>query len=108
MWIRIAEICIIWGELDPDPDPHQSEKSDPKALQPAGRCGAHNRAMEAHLGAAVANNGTKDAHSGVLEGLQASGSDTQHFDEEPDSHRCKRSDTDPHQSEKSDLDPHQS
>jgi hypothetical protein len=48
---------------------HQSEKSDPKALQPAGRCGAHNRAMEAHLGAAVTNNGTKEAHNGVLEGL---------------------------------------
>ncbi len=88
--------ALFGGELDPDLDPQQSEKSNPKALHPAGRCGAHNRAMEAHFGAAVANNGTKEAHSGVLEGLQASGSDTQHFDEEPDSHRFKRSDTDPH------------
>ncbi len=64
--------------------------------------------MEAHLGAAVANNGTKEAHSGVLEGLQAVVTDMQHFDEEPDPHQSKRSDTDLHQSEKSDQDPHRS
>jgi hypothetical protein len=63
------QACIIWGELDSDPDPHQGEKSDPKALQTAERCGAHNRAMEARLGAAVAHDGSKETHSGALEGI---------------------------------------
>ncbi len=92
-----------------DPDPHPCENPDPDMDPHQSKVRI---TVQLTLGAVEVQNGaTKDRERSKwsVDGLYASGTDSHHFeqDPDPDSHRNEKSGLHPHQSKKSEPDPHQ-